>query len=98
MNCRFVPSSSRTALILGCLLTVSLAGAETAQEPVQPAAADSTYQIDLATVLRLPRAHNLHVQLAGNAVDEAHAPHTSSVERFPPSPLPPPSYLRHTGT
>src|SRR6266850_2703534 len=97
MNCRYAPFSSRTTLILGCLLTASLAGAETAQEPVQPAAADSTYQIDLATVLRLAGAQNLDVQLARNAVDEAHAAYTSSLERFLPSFVPSASYLRHTG-
>jgi outer membrane protein TolC len=97
MNFRYAPFSSRTTLILGCLLTVSLAGAETAQEPVQPAAADSTYQIDLATVLRLAGAQNLDVQLARNAVDEAHAAYTSSVERFLPSLVPSASYLGHAG-
>src|SRR5712671_7323521 len=97
MNCRKASFSARTALILGCLLTTSLTGAATAQEPVQPAAADSTYPIDLATALRLAGAQNLDVQLARNAVDEAHANYVSSVEQFIPALVPSASYLRHTG-
>jgi outer membrane protein TolC len=97
MNCRNASFSARTALILGCLLMASLTGAATAQEPVQPAAADSTYPIDLATVLRLAGAQNLDVQLARGAVDEAQANYTSAVERFLPSLVPSASYLRHTG-
>jgi outer membrane protein TolC len=97
MNCRNASLSARTALILGCLLTASSTGAATPQEPVQPAAADSTYPIDLATVLRLAGAQNLDVQLARGAVDEAQANYTSAVERFLPSLVPSASYLRHTG-
>jgi outer membrane protein TolC len=97
MNCRNASLSARTALILGCLLTASSTGAATPQEPVQPAAADSTYPIDLATVLRLAGAQNLDVQLARGAVDEAQANYTSAVERFLPSLAPSASYLRHTG-
>jgi len=97
MNCRNASFSARTALIIGCLLTASLTGAATAQESVQPAAADSTYPIDLATVLRLAGAQNLDVQLARGVVDEAHANYTSAVERFLPSLVPSASYLSHTG-
>ena len=89
--------SVRKPVILCLLLHAFLTGAATAQEPAQPAAADSTYQIDLATVLRLAGAQNLDVQLARNAVDEAHANYTSAVERFLPSLVPSASYLRHTG-
>jgi outer membrane protein TolC len=72
-------------------------GAVNAQESEQPAAADSTYPIDLATALRLAGAQNLDVQLARNVVDEAHANYTSAVERFLPALVPSASYLRHTG-
>jgi len=89
---------ARKALFLYFLLNASLmSAATTAQESVQPAAADSTYQIDLATVLRLAGAQNLDVQLARSAVDEAHANYASAVERFLPSLVPSASYLRHTG-
>ena len=89
---------ARKALILYFLLNASfMSAAATAPESLQPAAADSTYQIDLATVLRLAGAQNLDVQLARNAVDEAHASYASAVERFLPSFVPSASYLRHTG-
>src|SRR5258708_2848883 len=89
---------ARKALILHFLLSASLMNAAaTAQESPQPGAADSTYQIDLATVLRLAGAQNLDVQLARNAVDEAHANYTSAVERFLPSFGPTASYLQHSG-
>jgi outer membrane protein TolC len=89
---------ARKALFLYFLLNASLmSAAATAQESVQPAAADSTYRIDLATVLRLAGAQNLDVQLARSAVDEAHANYASAVERFLPSLVPSASYLRHTG-
>jgi outer membrane protein TolC len=97
MNCTGASLSARKALILCVLLNASLTGVATAQESAQPAAADSTYQIDLATVLRLTGAQNLDVQLARNAVDEAHANYASAVERFLPSLVPSASYLRHTG-
>src|SRR5258708_3395769 len=88
---------ARKALILHFLLSASLmSAAATAQESPQPAAANS-YQIDLATVLRLAGAQNLDVQLARNAVDEAHANYTSAVERFLPSFGPTASYFQHSG-
>jgi len=97
MNGTNASLSAWKALILCLLLNASLMGAASAQESPQPAAADSTYQIDLATVLRLAGAQNLDVQLARNAVDEAHANYASAVERFLPSFVPSASYLRHTG-
>jgi outer membrane protein len=89
--------ASRTALTLCFLLYVSLMDAAIAQESTQPPAADSTYPIDLATTLRLSGAQNLDVQLARNAVDEAHANYASAVERFLPALVPSASYLRHAG-
>src|SRR4030088_21595 len=97
MNWSNAPLYSRKALILCFLLYVSFMGAATAQETAQPAPTDSTYLIDLATALRLAGAQNLDVQLARNAVDEAHANYTSSVEQFIPALVPSASYLRHTG-
>src|SRR5258708_4216432 len=98
MNGTNASLSARRALILCFLLNASLmSAAATAQESVHPAATDSTYQIDLATVLRLAGAQNLDVQLARNAVDEAHANYASAVERFLPSLAPSASYLQHTG-
>src|ERR1700716_4260187 len=97
MNWGNASRSSRKALILCFLLYASLMGGAIAQESAAPAAAGSTYPIDLATALRLAGAQNLDVQLARNAVDEAHANYTSSVERFIPALVPSASYLRHTG-
>jgi outer membrane protein TolC len=96
MNSSNASLSSRKALIL-CVLCASLIGAASSQESPAPAAEDSTYPIDLATALRLAGAQNLDVQLARNAVDEAHANYTSAVERFLPALVPSASYLRHTG-
>ena len=85
------------ASIAGSLAFAALlACAVSAQESPDPTAG-SAYPIDLATTLRLAGAQNLDVQLARNAVDEAHANHTSAVERFLPSLVPSASYLRHTG-
>jgi outer membrane protein TolC len=98
MNGTNASLSIRKALMIYFFLSASLmSAAATAQESSQPAAADSTYQIDLATVLRLAGAQNLDVQLARNAVDEAHANYTSAVERFLPSLAPSASYLQHSG-
>ncbi|HXI47544.1 MAG TPA: TolC family protein [Steroidobacteraceae bacterium] len=97
MNGKNASLPARTALILYFLLNASFMGAAGAQDSVQPAAGDSTYQIDLATVLRLAGAQNLDVQLARNAVDEAHANYASAVERFLPSFVPSASYLQHSG-
>jgi outer membrane protein TolC len=98
MNSTNASLSVRKALFLYFLLnSTSTSAADTAQESPQPGAADSTYQIDLATVLRLAGAQNLDVQLARNAVDEAHANYTSAVERFLPSFVPSASYFQHSG-
>jgi outer membrane protein TolC len=97
MNRTHASFSAPRALILCLLLKGSWALAATAPESAPPAAADSTYPIDLATTLRLAGAQNLDVQLARNAVDEAHANYTSAVERFLPVLVPSASYLRHRG-
>jgi outer membrane protein TolC len=97
MSCTRARFSARKSPVLCLLLFASLTGAATSQEAAQSAAADSTYPIDLATVLRLAGAQNLDVQLARNAVDEAHANYTSAVERFLPALVPSATYLRHTG-
>jgi outer membrane protein TolC len=98
MNLTNASLFARKALLLHFLLNASLmSAAAAAQESPHPGAADSTYQIDLATVLRLAGAQNLDVQLARNAVDEAHANYTSAVERFLPSFGPTASYFQHTG-
>ena len=98
MNGTSVSASARRAR-LPCLLLCGalLMGAATAQESPPPAATAATYPIDLPTALRLAGAQNLDVQLARNAVDEAHANYASAVERFLPSLVPSASYLRHTG-
>jgi outer membrane protein TolC len=98
MICTHAPlSAARKVLLLCVLVYASLLGAATAQESARPVAADSTYPIDLASALRLAGAQNLDVQLARNAVDEAHANYASAVERFLPALVPSASYLRHTG-
>jgi outer membrane protein TolC len=97
MNWGNASRSPRKALIQCFLLYVSFMGAATAQESSQPAPGDTTYPIDLATALRLAGAQSLDVQLARNAVDEAHANYVSSVEQFIPALVPSASYLRHTG-
>jgi outer membrane protein TolC len=84
--------------ILGpLLLYASWTGSAAAQEPRQAGAAPSTYPIDLATTLRLAGAQNLDVQLAHNAVAEAHANYVSALERFLPTLAPSASYLHHSG-
>jgi outer membrane protein TolC len=97
MNWSTASLCSRKVLILCLLQYAFLTGGARAQESPLPAAADSTYPIDLPTALRLAGAQNLDVQLARNAVDEAHANYTSAVERFLPALVPSASYLRHTG-
>lgn len=97
MNCPNGSLSASKALVLFFVLNLSLMDTSTAQESAQPAPADSTYPIDLATALRLAGAQNLDVQLARNAVDQAHANYASAVEQFLPSLMPSASYLRHTG-
>jgi outer membrane protein TolC len=54
--------------------------------------------IDLATTLRLAGAQNLDVQLARNAVEQAHAGYTSALGSFLPAIVPAARYLRHTGS
>jgi outer membrane protein TolC len=97
MNCSNASLSRWKVLSFCLLLNATLTGAATAQESAQPAPADSRYPIDLPTALRLSGAQNLDVQLARNAVDEAHANYVSAIERFLPSLVPSASYLRHTG-
>jgi outer membrane protein TolC len=97
MNGFSVQYSARKSRILCCLLFAPLTGAAISQEATQSPASDSTYSIDLATVLRLAGAQNLDVQLARTAVDEAHANYTSAVEQFLPAFVPSATYLRHTG-
>jgi len=88
---------ARKASIAGSLAFAALlACAASAQESPNPTAG-SPYPIDLATTLRLAGVQNLDVQLARNAVDEAHANYASALERFLPSLVPSASYLRHTG-
>ena len=57
----------------------------------------STLPIDLATTLRLAGAQNLDVQLAQNAVEQAHATYASALESFLPSIVPGARYLHHSG-
>ena len=66
--------SAASSILGSLLLHTSLSPPAAGQEPPQagPAAA-STYPIDLPTTLRLAGAQNLDVQLAHNAVVEAHA-------------------------
>ena len=98
MSGRFVSPGWRQAWYPSCWLLIALViGSARAQAPAQPASAAAIYPIDLATALRLAGAQNLDVQLARNAVDEAHANYTSAVERFLPSFVPSASYLQHTG-
>lgn len=61
------------------------------------AKAAEPYPIDLAATLRLAGAQNLDIQLARNAVDQAHASYTSALESFVPSIVPSARYLRHSG-
>lgn len=63
----------------------------------RPARSAEPYVIDLATTLRLAGAQNLDVQLARNAVDQAHAGYTSALESFVPSIVPSARYLHHSG-
>ena len=79
------------------LLYASLSGVAAGQEPPRGGAAPSTYPIDLPTTLRLAGAQNLDVQLAHNAVAEAHANYVSALERFLPTLAPSASYLHHSG-
>ena len=91
--------TSAAPSIMGSLLLLHAcwSGAATGQEPVQSGPAASTYPIDLPTTLRLAGVQNLDVQLAHNAVVEAHANYTSALERFLPTLAPSASYLHHSG-
>jgi outer membrane protein TolC len=100
----FLSSSIRAlTFVLALDIALATAGAQQAdpnathQREPNPAGAESSYPVDLPTVLRLAGAQNLDVQLARNAVDEAHANYDSAVERFLPALVPSASYLRHTG-
>ena len=83
---------SSPSLLLACWI-----GMAAAQEPPRAPAAAPTYPIDLPTTLRLAGAQNLDVQLAHNAVDDAHANYVSALERFLPTLAPSASYLHHSG-
>jgi len=83
--------------LVALLLHACWSGMAAAQEPPQAPAAASSYPIDLPTTLRLAGAQNLDVQLAHNAVDEAHANYASALERFLPTLAPSASYLHHSG-
>jgi len=83
---------SSPSLLLACWI-----GMAAAQEPPHAPAAAPTYPIDLPTTLRLAGAQNLDVQLAHNAVDDAHANYVSALERFLPTLAPSASYLHHSG-
>ncbi len=64
----------RSLSVFLTLLAVVGAGAFRQARSAEP------YVIDLATTLRLAGAQNLDVQLARNAVDQAHAGYTSARE------------------
>src|SRR6516165_9505902 len=83
---------SSRSLLLACWI-----GMAAAQEPPRAPPAAPTYPIDLPTTLRLAGAQNLDVQLAHNAVAEAHANYVSALERFLPTLAPSASYLHHSG-
>jgi outer membrane protein TolC len=85
-------------LLLLCLLLAGawVVGAQEAPQPTAPGA-EAPYPIDLVTTLMLAGAKNLDIELARNAVDEAHAAYDSAVERFLPSIVPSASYLHHGG-
>ena len=83
--------------LVAFLLQSCWSGMAAAQEPPKAPAAASSYPIDLPTTLRLAGAQNLDVQLAHNAVDEAHANYASALERFLPTLAPSASYLHHSG-
>jgi len=57
----------------------------------------NTLPIDLATTLRLAGAQNLDVQLAVNAVAQAHAGYASALQSFLPAIVPAARYLHHSG-
>src|SRR5262245_18807080 len=85
------------SLLMGFLLHACWSGSAAAQEPPRVPSAAPTYPIDLPTTLRLAGAQNLDVQLAHNAIDEAHANYASALERFLPTLAPSASYLHHSG-
>jgi outer membrane protein TolC len=82
---------------LGFLLPACWSGIAAAQEPPRVSAPAPTYPIDLPTTLRLAGAQNLDIQLAHNAVDDAHANYVSALERFLPTLAPSAAYLHHSG-
>ena len=83
--------------LVAFLLHVCWSAMAAAQEPPRAPAVAPTYPIDLPTTLRLAGAQNLDVQLAHNAVDDAHANYVSALERFLPTLAPSASYLHHSG-
>jgi outer membrane protein TolC len=91
---------ARRMLAILWVVQLMLPGLSFAQSPASAPgvpADPSVFPVDLPTVLRLASAQSLDVQLARNAVDEAHANYASALERFLPALVPSASYLRHTG-
>lgn len=88
----------RVVLLAATLLTT---GAVSLAQPVASAAdtgtQTQTYNIDLATALRLASADNLDVQLAQERVREAQASQSAAVARFLPWVTAGVSYRRHEG-
>lgn len=91
-------ASGPVRLLAACLLGAgSLAVAASAASPTDAALKPQTYNIDLATALRLARADNLDVQLAQERVQEAQASHSAAVARFLPWVTVGVNYRRHEG-
>lgn len=88
-------SSFTRSLVARTCVLLALAG-EAAIADSQNVSAN-TLPIDLATTLRLAGAQNLDVQLAHNAVEQAHAGYASALESFLPSIVPAARYLHHSG-
>jgi outer membrane protein TolC len=86
---------TRASLSPLCCALLALVAADPAA--CGEAAGAGALPIDLATTLRLAGAQNLDVQLARNAVDQAHAGYASALGGFLPAIVPAARYLRHTG-
>ncbi len=87
-------SFARSLVAPTCIL---LALASAASIAHAQAVIANTLPIDLATTLRLAGAQNLDVQLARNAVEQAHAGYTSALQGFLPSIVPSARYFHHSG-
>jgi outer membrane protein TolC len=77
-NSRWHRATALAAFIASCSLGLH------AQEAPSPSPAAATYEIDLATVLRLARAQSLDVQIARERLNEAKASHGQAVAKFLP--------------